>query len=97
GPSGKLDRDALPPAIAGEQPSARIVTPRTPTERLLADIWCRVLSLDEVGVTHNFFELGGDSIQSIQLVSRAVQAGQRLTPQDVFLSPTIERLAAIAD
>ena len=54
---------------------------RNPVEQRLAEIWRQVLGLEQVGVHDNFFELGGDSILSIQIVSRANQAGLRLTPK----------------
>ncbi|SMD26149.1 non-ribosomal peptide synthetase [Kibdelosporangium aridum] len=91
--SGKLDRRALPdPEINVETAH---VAPRTPVEQVLADIWAEVLGIAKVGVEDNFFALGGDSILSIQVVSRARQAGLRVTSKDVFLHPTVARLAAV--
>ena len=70
--------------------------PRNETERILAEIWSRVLGLDRVGVYDNFFELGGDSIISLQIVGRASQAGLVLTPGQLFEHPTIAALAQLA-
>ena len=96
--NGKLDRRALPaPESAQEASSAgRYVEPRTEAERALAEVWAQVLGRERVGVEENFFELGGDSILSIQVVARANRAGLRLTPKDLFQHPTISRLAAAA-
>ncbi|MDT7718905.1 MAG: hypothetical protein QOH09_4897, partial [Pseudonocardiales bacterium] len=69
--------------------------PRTETEGVIAKIWAEVLGLERVGVEDNFFELGGDSILSIQIVSRARQAGMRVTSKDIFLHQTIAKLAAV--
>ncbi len=91
--NGKLDRKALP-APEWETTGARHVEPRTETERVLADIWAQVLGLDRVGVEDDFFELGGDSIISIQVVSRARQAGYGLAPRDLFTHSTVAALAA---
>ncbi|GLY50357.1 non-ribosomal peptide synthetase [Lentzea sp. NBRC 102530] len=91
--NGKLDRKALP-APEWETTGARHVEPRTETERVLADIWAQVLGLDRVGVEDDFFQLGGDSIISIQVVSRARQAGYGLAPRDLFNHPTVAALAA---
>ncbi|MCR3750886.1 non-ribosomal peptide synthase domain TIGR01720/amino acid adenylation domain-containing protein [Lentzea californiensis] len=91
--NGKLDRKALP-APEWETSGARHVEPRTEAERVLADIWAQVLGLDRVGVEDDFFELGGDSIISIQVVSRARQAGYGLAPRDLFTHPTVAALAA---
>ena len=93
--NGKLDRKALP---SPERPAATtgFLAPRTPEERALAEIWTDVLGLDRVGIDDNFFELGGDSILSIQVVARADRVGLRLTPRQLFESPTIAGLAAAA-
>ncbi|MEM7349677.1 MAG: amino acid adenylation domain-containing protein [Acidobacteriota bacterium] len=96
-PNGKLDRRALPPPEAARmQLAGTAVRPRTPVESDLAEIWCEVLGLGEVGIRDNFFVLGGDSITSIQAVARANARGMHLTPLDLFRHQTIERLAAVA-
>ncbi|MFE2031675.1 amino acid adenylation domain-containing protein [Streptomyces scopuliridis] len=92
--SGKVDRKALPAPEAG--PVAGYTPPRTDTERILCDIWADVLGLDRVGVEDNFFALGGDSILSIQVVSRARQAGLELSSRDVFARQTVAALAVVA-
>ncbi|MEY2936078.1 MAG: hypothetical protein RL033_6827, partial [Pseudomonadota bacterium] len=75
--NGKIDRKALP--VPGEQAdSRRHVPPETPTERQLAQIWQQLLRVNEVGVEDDFFELGGDSIVALQLVTRAKRAGLAL-------------------
>jgi amino acid adenylation domain-containing protein/non-ribosomal peptide synthase protein (TIGR01720 family) len=92
--SGKVDRKRLP---APEAPVHAYVAPRNESERVLSEIWREVLSLEaDVSVTSNFFELGGDSIVSIQVVSRARQAGLGLTPRHMFEHQTIEALARVA-
>ncbi|MFJ5116146.1 amino acid adenylation domain-containing protein, partial [Streptomyces sp. NPDC088551] len=92
--SGKVDRTALPAPDA--IPVAGYTPPRTDTERTLCDIWADVLGLERVGIEDNFFALGGDSILSIQVVSRARQAGLELSSRDVFARQTIAALAAVA-
>ena len=97
GPGGRTDRRRLPAPVRYDPAAGTGHTaPRTDTERLLADIWAEVLDLDEVGVEDNYFELGGDSILSIQIVSRARQAGIELTPRHMFDHQTIAALAASA-
>ncbi len=93
GPSGKVDRRALPVVTATAEPTAHHVEPVTPVERVLAEVWAQVLGLDRVGTEDNFFELGGDSILSMQVVSRARQAGLKLSTKDIFLHQTIAALA----
>jgi amino acid adenylation domain-containing protein/non-ribosomal peptide synthase protein (TIGR01720 family) len=71
------------------------VAPRTDRERLLAGIWADVLGAGRVGVMDNFFDLGGDSILSIQIVARAHAAGWSVTTRQIFSRPTITELAAV--
>ncbi|KPI18991.1 amino acid adenylation domain protein [Actinobacteria bacterium OK074] len=96
-PNGKLDRTALP-APAATAPEAPGRTPRTAHEETLHALFADVLGLPagQVGVDDGFFDLGGDSITSIHLVSRALTAGLRLSPRDVFEQRTIAGLAAVA-
>uniref|UniRef100_UPI0038998E4D non-ribosomal peptide synthase/polyketide synthase n=1 Tax=Saccharothrix syringae TaxID=103733 RepID=UPI0038998E4D len=91
--NGKLDRRALP-APEWEPTGDAHVAPRTEAERVLAEIWAQVLGVERVGVEDDFFQLGGDSIISIQVVSRARQAGYALVPRDLFTYPTVAALAA---
>ncbi|MDN0200181.1 amino acid adenylation domain-containing protein [Streptomyces sp. S.PNR 29] len=92
--NGKVDRAALPaPDFTGRTTGRE---PRTETERVLCGLFAEMLGLEQVGVEDGFFELGGDSISSMQLVSRARRAGLLLTPRQVFEEKTPERLAAVA-
>ncbi|MFF4054730.1 amino acid adenylation domain-containing protein [Streptomyces sp. NPDC001668] len=95
-PNGKLDRAALPPP--GTHCPADDREPRTPQEETLRALFAEVLGRDasEVGLDTGFFDLGGDSITSIHLVSRALAEGLRLTPRDVFEQRTVAGLAAVA-
>ncbi|MFE6055025.1 amino acid adenylation domain-containing protein [Kitasatospora sp. NPDC056446] len=97
-PSGKVDRRALPAPGATADDAAPRVAPRDATEAALAAIWAEVLGrpLDEVDVTGDFFELGGNSVLSVQVVYRARRAGWHIVPKDLFSHPTVERLAAVA-
>jgi non-ribosomal peptide synthase protein (TIGR01720 family) len=94
-PNGKVDRRALPaPDYASAQ--RNYVPPGTPAEEALAGVWAEVLGLERVGMHDNFFEVGGDSILSIQVVARARQAGLHLSPRLLFQNPTIAELARAA-
>ncbi len=92
-PNGKLDRRALP---APEVTAAAAREPRSPQEEILCALFAEVLGLRRVGIDDNFFALGGDSIMSIQLVSRARKAGLVITPRAVFQHQTVAALAAVA-
>ena len=92
--NGKVDRAALPhPEERDTAQDAAFVAPRNSVESKLAAIWASVLRLNAVGVHDNFFELGGDSILCIQVVSRALQAGLKLTPAQLFQHQSIAELA----
>ncbi|MFF8945264.1 amino acid adenylation domain-containing protein, partial [Streptomyces sp. NPDC014864] len=93
-PNGKLDRKALPAPDLSTTPGARQAG--TEREEALSRIYRELLNLTSVGVDDSFFDLGGDSIMSIQLVSRARQAGLVITPRQVFEHRTVAALAAVA-
>jgi len=93
--NGKVDFKSLPAPDTVEL-ATTYIAPRTPQEQQLANIWAEVLKLPQVGIDSNFFELGGDSILSIQVVAKANQAGLQLTPKHLFEHQTIAQLAAIA-
>ncbi|MFF3473534.1 condensation domain-containing protein, partial [Bacillus velezensis] len=94
--NGKIDKKALPaPDI--EAGSAAYKAPETEMETLLSDIWQEVLGLDQIGVSDNFFTLGGDSIKGIQMASRLNQHGYKLEMKDLFQHPTIEELVSYVE
>jgi amino acid adenylation domain-containing protein/non-ribosomal peptide synthase protein (TIGR01720 family) len=96
-PNGKLDVASLPdPRMGSHGPDPACDTPRTPEEEILASIWCDLLGLRSVGIHDDFFSLGGDSIVSIRMVSRARQAGLHIEPARIATDLTVERLAALA-
>jgi aryl carrier-like protein len=95
-PSDKVDRQALPaPERHLSELEQAFVAPRTAVEEILASIWAEVLGLELVSVYDNFFTVGGDSILSMQMVTRARQAGLQLTPTQLFQHQTIAQLAAV--
>jgi amino acid adenylation domain-containing protein/non-ribosomal peptide synthase protein (TIGR01720 family) len=96
-PNGKLDTAALPPPDAEAAVAPITPPPATPTEETLASIWRSVLRRDQIGRYDNFFEAGGDSILSIQVISRARQAGWPLSPRHLFEHQTLAALAECAD
>ncbi|MFJ9619623.1 amino acid adenylation domain-containing protein [Streptomyces noursei] len=95
--NGKVDRAALPAPEAAAAAPAPAEEPTTDTQRLLAAVFAELLGLDHVGLDDGFFDLGGDSILSIQLVARIRRAGLALTSKDVFRSNTVRALAELID
>ena len=92
--NGKVDRKALVPPDRDAFAHKAYVSPSSRRERVLAEIWERVLNTSRIGVRDNFFALGGDSILSIQVVSQARSRGFGLSTRAIFEHPTIEALAS---
>ncbi|MBB3112258.1 amino acid adenylation domain-containing protein [Paenibacillus phyllosphaerae] len=90
-PNGKVDRNAL---LSLRELEARPekVLPVTPEEQRMARIWEQVLGLDEVGVTDNFFALGGNSINFVSVLALASEKGMKISYQQLFKHPTIREL-----
>ncbi|OBK38921.1 non-ribosomal peptide synthetase, partial [Mycobacterium sp. 1165196.3] len=90
--NGKLDTRALPAPNYG---SDAYRAPADAIEEILASIYAQALGLERVGVDDSFFDLGGDSILSMQVVARARAAGVMCRPRDVFVEQTVSRLARV--
>ncbi len=97
-PTGKVDHRTLAAAeTPNTAPDGEYIAPRTQFEKLLAAIWGDVLNLERVGIRDNFFGLGGDSIQVLQVVARARQSGLAIEPRDLFQYQTIETVVQVLD
>jgi amino acid adenylation domain-containing protein len=92
--TGKVDRRALP---APEPPARESVVPRNAVEAALVEVWADVLRRESVGIHDNFFEIGGDSIRTIQVVARSRKRGLILAPRQIFQHQTIAELALVAE
>ncbi|WP_025028904.1 condensation domain-containing protein [Caldalkalibacillus mannanilyticus] len=92
-PNGKVDRKALPAPEGSMLTGVEYVSPRTEVEKTMATVWQSVLGVERVGLIDHFFELGGDSIKSIQVASRLYQAGYKLEMRDLFKYPTLGSLS----
>ncbi|WHX16265.1 amino acid adenylation domain-containing protein [Streptomyces malaysiensis subsp. malaysiensis] len=91
--NGKLDRRALPEPVIG---GGSLVPPTTEDERVVCAAVAALLRLDEVGVDQDFFQLGGDSILAISLLSALRDAGLHVTARQIFTHSTVGALAAVA-
>ncbi len=93
--NGKTDRRALPEPDPAHLASGPHTAPRTETERRIARIWADVLGVPKVGAHDNFFHLGGDSILSMQVISRLRRDGLHLATRDLFTHQTVAELATV--
>ncbi|MFG2139521.1 amino acid adenylation domain-containing protein [Streptomyces sp. NPDC048650] len=94
--NGKVDRGRLPSLEEGAPRSVAAVAPRDATERLLAEIWAEFFAPADgtVGVTANFFDLGGDSMLAVRMMARIRQRTGRSLPVATLLArPTVASLA----
>jgi amino acid adenylation domain-containing protein len=94
-PNGKIDRRALPaPELIRPRLEQAFVAPRTPAEETLAAIWTQTLGVEQIGIHDDFFDVGGHSLLSIQVMSRVSDAFQVELPLRImFETPTIAGLA----
>ncbi|MEA2603267.1 MAG: hypothetical protein QOF89_4259 [Acidobacteriota bacterium] len=94
-PNGKVDRRALP-APDKATAAREYVAPRDDKERFFCALWQELLGLERVGVNDDFFELGGDSLQVIRVVTKANKAALGITTKQAFQHRTVAELAAVA-
>ncbi|ACL76665.1 non-ribosomal peptide synthetase [Ruminiclostridium cellulolyticum] len=89
-PNGKIDRKSLPAPVVSTDRAYE--APRNGTEKLLADIWKKILSLDRIGINDNFFEIGGDSLKAMETIIHLKKQGMQLEIKDLFEGQTIRNL-----
>ena len=92
-PNGKLNRQALPPPGPGSHAVREYSEPQGARERVLAEIWARVLGVQRVGRDDNFFELGGNSLLIVKMLEQLRQEGLFTQLQSVYRQPTVSGLA----
>ncbi|MGW2047297.1 amino acid adenylation domain-containing protein [Streptomyces sp. NPDC001858] len=97
-PNGKIDRNVLHALERDRATDERpFVAPRTLAETVLAAAWAEVLEVARVSVQDDVFELGGDSIRSLQVMTRARAAGLQVTVSQITRHRTVAATAAAAD
>jgi len=91
--NGKIDKKELPEPDADEV-TKDYIAPRNEVEYILANVWQNVLSVRQVGITDNFFEIGGHSLLAMRLISQIRKELEvELSIKELFAYPTIEQLA----
>ena len=98
-PNSKVDRKALP-APENKRPllAQDFIAPRTQAEKQLANLWCELLQLEEIGIDDSFFELGGNSLAVVRMVRQFhARFGREIPAVEVFQHPTIAKLAELLE
>ena len=93
--NGKVDRKALPaPTYGGVSAGQGFVAPRTETEKALAEIWAKLLKLEQIGIHDDFFDFGGHSLMAMKAVSQIEEKfGVNVSLAGLLEAPTIAELA----
>lgn len=86
--AGKVDREKLRSLTPQNRDGTR-ETAMSPRQSIVADVWQRILGVDNVGLDDDFFALGGDSILAIRAITEAEAAGVELELSELFFNPTI--------
>ncbi len=93
-PNGKIDRKALPDITSNDVIRSTYTAPRNETEKSLVLIWQEVLGIQKIGITDNFFDLGGHSLITGQVINRIhKQLGKSVSFKTFFTNPSIEQLS----
>ncbi len=98
-PNGKIDRKSLPPPQSARTDALTPASPpRTETEKMIFEIWRRVLKRSSSGIDEDFFEAGGHSLLAVALMSEIEKAtGKRLPISALFRNSTVRSLASLLD
>ncbi|MFD2586091.1 amino acid adenylation domain-containing protein [Croceitalea marina] len=92
--NGKVDRKLLTRPKAKDIIQKEYIAPRNETERQLTEIWQEVLRVDKVGITDDFYEMGGNSLMVVLILNNVLKnLGMQLNYKDFFANPTIEAIA----
>lgn len=92
--NGKVDKRALPVPDLADQMENVYLAPTNEAEKLVAGIWKELLGAERVGITDNFYELGGDSIKALQVSARLYKAGFKIAVKDILLHQNIAAIVA---
>ena len=91
--NGKIDKNALPTNFSIKKANAQIVKPTNKNEELLLNIFKKVLNTDDIGITDDFFEIGGDSLTAMKVQVEAISNNLNISYGDIFKNSTVKTLA----
>lgn len=92
--NGKIERSALPNPKQVQVAQKAYEAPSSQAEKVIAHAWQNALDIDQIGIHDHFFDLGGDSIKSLAVVSKVRESGFGINVADLFAYPVLETLAA---
>jgi amino acid adenylation domain-containing protein/non-ribosomal peptide synthase protein (TIGR01720 family) len=92
--NGKMDKSKLPEVTVENQASGKIVPPKTDEEKILIKLCKQILGVDTIGINNNFYNLGGDSIKLILLLSKLKKEGLFLKTKDALYSANFAEMAS---
>ncbi len=95
--NGKVNRKMLVKPVAEKIRNINFVPPVTKSQKILADIWSQVLHTETIGIKDNFYDLGGDSLKAVEIVSKAEKCGISISLAEMFAHGTIAELSEIVD
>ncbi|WP_194972390.1 non-ribosomal peptide synthetase [Aquiflexum lacus] len=91
--NGKINRKALPEPVLESSESIKYEAPKTELQKIVTEVWCKILGVEKVGLNDDFFELGGHSLMAMRVIVALRQAtGQVLSIRDLFSNPTVKQL-----
>ncbi len=96
-PNGKIERSTLDPnkcVPIGNDTVYQYTPPSNKFEKILVDVWQEVLTNEEIGVTDDFYALGGDSIKALQIISKLYKLGLKLHIKDILEGTNIQGIAS---
>ncbi|KAA8746362.1 non-ribosomal peptide synthetase [Paenibacillus sp. UASWS1643] len=91
--NGKVDYKALPEPDSVEDLDDNYMEPTNHIEKDIVEVYQRVMGLSKIGIMDSFFELGGDSLLSIKVVSQLRERGYKVDPKSIFMFSTPMSLA----
>ena len=96
--SGKVDRKKLSALEIDCEDENTFIPPETPTQKILSDIWCRILDVEQLSLRDEFFMLGGNSLLATQVIFEIhMKLTQKISLPQFFKHTTIEKLSKIID
>lgn len=93
--NGKVDKEALPEPDGHALSVKEYIAPENEKEEIFAKVWADVLRVSKVGIHDNYFELGGDSIKAIQIVSKLNHAGLDISIKNILTLQTVKQCCMV--